>query len=213
MIRVVIADDHELIREGVKNLLLGETDIAVVGEVARSDEVLRAAEKTGADVLILDLHMPGRPGFELLKDIRSLKPELRVLVLTMHPEDSLAVRVLRAGASGYLTKESASEELLRAIRRVAGGGRYISSTLAERLAAALDQTSGKQPHELLSDREYQVFILLAGGKVVPEIAQSLALSSSTISTYRSRILEKMGMSTNAELMHYAISNNLTRPAK
>lgn len=209
MIRVFIADDHPLIREGLRRLLAAEPDLAVAGEVASGTELLEGLARVEADVLVMDMNMPGRPGMETLADVRARRPDLTVLILTMHPEDYLAVRTLRAGAAGYITKDSAPEELLRAIRKVAGGGRYISPGVAERLADAMDLTIDRPPHEGLSDREYEVLILIARGRTSAEIAETLAVSPATVSTYRSRVMEKMGMSTVTELMHYAISRGLT----
>jgi two-component system, NarL family, invasion response regulator UvrY len=208
MIRILIADDHVLIREGLKKLLKSEPDITILGEATTAAETLDAVTNTPLDVLILDMNMPGRSGLDLLRDLRTVKPDLRVLVLTIHPEDSLAVRALRSGASGYITKESAPGDLIVAIRKVAGGGRYISPSLAERLVDALDPKSDRPLHEALSDREYQVFVHIARGRSVSDIAQSLSLSVPTVSTYRARLLKKMHMESNAELIHYALKNHL-----
>lgn len=208
MVRILIADDHPIVRRGLKQILAEEPDLTVGGEAQTSQEVLDQVRRGGWDVLILDISMPGRGGLDVLKEIKHQYPKLPVLVLSMHPEDQYAIRALRAGASGYLTKESAPDELVAAIRKIVRGGKYISPTLAERLAAEIEAPGGKLPHERLSDREYQVLLMIASGKTVSQIAQELSLSVKTISTYRARLLEKMGMKTNAELTHYAIENKL-----
>jgi len=208
MIRILIADDHPVVRSGLKQILAGETDLAVQGEAQNGQEVLELVRKQKCDVLILDLQMPGRSGLDLLKELKHGYPELHVLVLSLHPEDQMAVRALKAGAAGYLTKESAGAELIKAIRKVSHGGKYVSPSLAERLATALGAGSEKPPSEILSDQEYLVMRLIASGKAVGEIAKELSLSAKTISTYRTRIMQKMGMKTNAELTHYAIRNKL-----
>jgi DNA-binding NarL/FixJ family response regulator len=178
------------------------------GEARNSEELMEAIRKQEWDILILDITMPGKSGLDALKEIRPLRPRLPVLVLSMHPEDQFAVRVLKAGAAGYMTKERAPEELIGAIKKVLAGGKYVSSTLAERLAFNLDQETEKAPHEMLSDREYEVLCMIASGKTVGEIADILYLSVKTVSTYRARILEKMNLRTNAELTHYAMKNHL-----
>ncbi|MCC6397594.1 MAG: response regulator transcription factor [Bacteroidetes bacterium] len=212
MIRVFIADDHALIREGLKRLLQSEPDLELAGESVTADDLMGLVPTMNADVLLLDLSMPGRPVLEVIQDIRALRPLLRILILTAHPEDFVAIRMLRAGASGYVTKETASEELLKAIRKAAAGGRYVSSHLADRLAEALDETTDKLPHEMLSDREYQVLLLIAQGKTGPEIAGVLGISPATVNTYRARLMEKMGVSSTSELMSYAIGHGLTGSA-
>jgi len=208
MIRTLIADDHALIREGLKKILKEESDIVVVGEASQAGDVVDALGETAVDVIILDISMPDRSGLDLLKDIKHLYPKVQVLMLSMHPEDRFAIRALKAGAAGYVTKESASEELVKAIRHVVRGGKYVSSNLAEQLASELHASSEKPPHQTLSDREYEVMCLLASGKTLKQIAETLILSLSSINTYRSRILDKMNMRSNAELMHYAIKNKL-----
>jgi len=208
MIKILIADDHPIVREGLKQILQEASDIVVADEASNGQEVLDKVWKNDYDVILLDISMPGRSGLEVLKQLKSQKPGLRVLVLTMHPEEQYAVRVLRAGASGYLTKESAPDELIKAIRKVSRGRKYVSSSLAEKLAFELEIDSEKPLHETLSDREYEVMRMIASGKRVKEIAEELFLSIKTISTYRSRILEKMKMKSSAELMHYAIQNKL-----
>lgn len=208
MIRVYIADDHQLIREGLKKVLKGENGISVAGDTGNPDEIIPFLGSNGADVVVLDLNFPSRSGLEILKDIKSIHPEVAVLLLSMHPEEHYAVRALKAGASGYLTKESAPEELLAAIRKAGAGGKYISQPLAEKLAFDLDLTLGKVSHQMLSDREFEVMILMAKGKPQNEIASDLNLSPSTVNTYRARILEKMGFKSNAELVQYAVKNKL-----
>jgi two-component system, NarL family, invasion response regulator UvrY len=208
VIRVLVADDHAIVRRGLRELL-GETpDVEVAAEAATSSEALECVRRQPLDVVVLDLSLPGRGGLDLLADIKAERAELPVLILTVHPEDQYAVRALKAGASGYITKESAPEVLVDAVRRAAAGGRYVSPTLAEKLALYLDGARRCEPHEALSDREFQVFRLLAGGRTVGQIAEELSLSVKTVSTYRSRVLEKMGLRTNAELTQYAFRNNL-----
>ena len=208
MIRALIADDHAVVRQGLRQILLETSDMVVTGEAANGPEALERARAGGYDVIVLDITMPGRSGFEVLKELRLEDPALPVLVLSMHSEEQFAVRLLKAGASGYLNKESAPEELVKAIRKVVSGGRYVSPRLAEKLAFEIDSGSDKLLHETLSDREFQVMRMMASGQTVKEIAAELALSVKTISTYRARILDKMNLHTNAELIHYAIQNQL-----
>ena len=209
--RILIADDHAVVRQGLTNILLRAYPHAVCGEARNATELLQSLRAEQWDVVILDINMPGRSGLEVLKDLKQERPELPVLVLSMHPEDQYAVRTLKAGASGYLNKDCAPDELANAVMRILEGRRYISPALAEALASGLDptKTSTTLPHETLSDREYQVLCHLAAGKKPREIADALCLTPQTISTYRTRILEKMNMKTTAELMRYAIENNLT----
>ena len=208
MIRTLIADDHAVVRQGLRQILQDTTDMQVTGEAASGPETLDRVRDDSYDVVVLDITMPGRSGFDVLKELRVERPELPVLVLSMHPEEQFAVRLLKAGAAGYLNKESAPEELVKAIRKVVAGGRYVSPTLAEKLAFEIDAGSDRLAHETLSDREFQVMRMMASGKTVKEIAAELALSVKTISTYRARILTKMNLHTNAELIHYAITNQL-----
>ena len=208
LIKILIADDHVIVRRGLRQILEETSDISICAEAANGQEVLQQIASQTVDVLVLDITMPGRSGLDILKEIRQLCPRLPVLVLSMHAEDQFAARVLKAGAAGYLTKESAPEELVKAIRKVHGGGKYISSTQAEKLVYLLDTTSQQMPHEGLSDREYEVLRMIGSGKTVTEIAEEIKLSVKTISTYRTRILEKMRLRTSAELTHYAIKNRL-----
>jgi two-component system invasion response regulator UvrY len=208
MIKVLIADDHTLVRQGLKRILLETKEIESVDEARDSKETAAKVSAKNYDVVLLDISFPGRSGIDVLKQLKFLKPRLPVLILSMHPEEQYAVRSIRAGASGYLTKESATEELIVAIRKVAKGGKYITPSLAEKLATGIGRPSDKTLHELLSDREYQVMCMIASGKAVKEIAQALNLSAKTISTHRSRILKKMGMENNAQLTHYAIKHEL-----
>lgn len=205
--RVLIADDHAVVRFGLKQILLDEYGALEVGEAADAHETLRLAHAHDWDLVVLDISMPGRSGLEVLKELKQTRPRLPVLILTTHPEEQYAVRVLKAGAAGYMTKESAPEHLVEAVRRVTAGGRYITPTLADLLVTNL-AAADRPPHEALSDREFQVLRLIASGKTVGQIADALSLSPNTVSTYRTRILEKTGMKTNAELTHYAISNGL-----
>ena len=208
MIRILVADDHAIVREGLKQIVAETSDIAVADEASNGQEVLNKVWKHDYDVVLLDISMPGRGGLDILKELKSKSPDLPVLILTMHPEAQYAVRVLKAGASGYLTKESLPDELVRAIQIVSLGKKYVSSSLAERLAFDLERDTEKPLHETLSDREYQVMCMIASGKTVTDIAEELSLSVKTISTYRSRILEKTNMANNAELTHYALQNRL-----
>ncbi|HNQ64491.1 MAG TPA: response regulator transcription factor [Smithella sp.] len=208
MIRILVADDHAVVRQGVKQILADVTDMTVQDEAQNGPETLKKVTDNNYDVVLLDISMPGRSGLEVLEDIKAQHPKLAVLILSMHPEEQYAVRALRAGASGYLTKASAPQELIGAIRKVAGGGKYVTSSLAEKLADELEIDTEKLPHERLSNREHQVMLMLAEGKSVSDIADELCLSVKTISTYRTRVMSKMGMKKNAELTLYAVHNKL-----
>ena len=208
MLYVLVADDHAVVRLGLRSIIDDTPDLRVAAEVSTGAEVLTLTRERRFDVVLLDLTMPGTSGLEVLAHLRAEHPRLPVLVLSMHAEDQYAVRVLRAGAAGYLNKESAPERLVEAIRRVAAGGRYVSPETAERLLDAVTIGSQGPEHEALSDREFQVMRLLAGGLAVGEIAERLSLSVKTVSTYRTRVLEKLHMRTNADLTRYALANGL-----
>lgn len=206
-IRILIADDHPIVREGYKKILMSQPDMDVTGEAGNGQEVLDLIQKKDFDLILLDISMPGRSGLEILKELKSQKPHLPVMILSIYPEEQYAVRAFRDGASGYLTKASTPKELISAIRKVSQGGRYVTEALAEKLTYFLGDVD-KAPHEKLSDREYQVMLLIASGKTVTLVAEELCLSVKTISTYRRHILEKMQFSTNAEITMYAIQNKL-----
>jgi two-component system, NarL family, invasion response regulator UvrY len=208
MIKVLIADDHAVVRSGLKQILAETSDIVVAGEATNGRETFEKVQQQHWDALVLDITMPGRSGLEVLKDIKHLKPDLPVLVLSMHAEEQFATRTLKAGASGYLNKESAPEELVKAIRKICAGGKYVNATQAERLVGELTGATSKLPHEVLSDREYEILCLIASGKTPTQIATDLSLSIKTVSTYRARLLEKMQLTTNAQLTHYAIKGGL-----
>ncbi len=206
--RVLIADDHAIVRAGLRLLLAECPDIAVTGEAASGQELLRKIRESAWDVVLLDIAMPGRSGLDILRQIKNERPKLAILILSSHDEGQYAIRALRAGAAGYLTRHCAPEELTGAVIRVARGGKYISPVLAEKLANAIDNNVHDAPHEALSNRELQVFQMLAAGMQVSQIGRALSLSSKTISTHRAKILKKMNMRSNAELMFYAIDNGL-----
>ena len=207
-IKVLIADDHAIVREGLKQILADTKDIVVAGDAENGNDAIKLARKRPGDVLLLDISMPDRSGIDILKQLRSEFPKLIVLMLSMHREDQYAIRSLKAGAAGYLNKQSAPSELVNAIRQVAAGKKYISPALAQELANQINDDREVPPHETLSDREYQTLIMIASGKTVSDIAVELALSVKTISMYRSRLLQKMKLRHNAELTHYAIKNHL-----
>jgi two-component system, NarL family, invasion response regulator UvrY len=210
MIKVIIADDHPIVRAGMKQILSESGDIFVAGEADSGEGLLQAIQKGAYDAVLLDITMPGIGGLETLKRIRALKPDLPVLILSIHSEEQFALRTLKAGAAGYLTKSSAPAELVRAIRQVTAGRKFISAAFGEKLVMQFQHDLSRLPHERLSEREFQVLCMIANGKTVSEIAESLNLSVKTVSTYRSRILEKTGMNTSAELTTYAIRNNICR---
>ena len=208
MIKILITDDHAIVRRGLRQILSETSDIVVGDEAENAHQLLQLLPKNEYGVLVLDISLPGRSGFDVLKQVKALRPKLPILIHSMHSEEQFAVRALKAGASGYITNESAPEELIKAIRKVHTGGRYVSAALGEKLALGLVDDSSKAPHEALSDREYQVMYLIASGKMSKDIAQELSLSVKTVSTYRARLLEKMKMKTNADLTRYAIHNHL-----
>ena len=208
MTRVLLADDHALVRDGLRHILRNTSGFDVVGEACDGASTIALIRSTAAEVLVLDLSMPGRNGVELVKQIKDEKPALRVLVLTMHAEQQYAVRAFKAGASGYLTKESASAELVAAVTKVAAGGVYVSLTMAEQFAQSLNEPADTLPHQRLSDRELDVYRRIAAGQTITEIAQELCVSSKTVSTYKTRILEKMQMPHEVALLRYAIHHKL-----
>lgn len=208
MIRIFIADDHAIVRKGLKQILLEQYPSAIIGEAADVETLITAVINEQWDVVICDMNMPGRSGLDALHQIKQSSPKLPVLIMSMYPEDQYALRVLKAGASGYLAKETIHDDIIKAIETVRLGKRFITAGIAEKLADALDEDAARQPHEALSDREFDVLKLLASGKSVTEIAEQLSLSATTVSTYRSRIMNKMNMHSNAELTRYALENNL-----
>jgi DNA-binding NarL/FixJ family response regulator len=209
MIRIVIADDHTIVREGLKQLLSAAGDFQVVGEAADGHEAMQRVRDMDFDVLLLDLSMPGRSGLEVIKQAKAEKPKLRILVLSMHQEHQYAIRAIKSGASGYLTKEAASTLLATALRKVAGGGAYITPEVAEQLALGAMPPTGAEPHTTLSDREFQVFRMIAEGQGVSDIAGKLNLSVKTVSTHKARLMQKLGVASTAELIRYALQHRLT----
>jgi len=210
MIRLAIADDHPIVREGLRRIASAGPGIHVTGEASTAGELFQLLAAAPVDVVLLDVSMPGSAFVETLREIRKQHPSLKVLVLSVHPEDQWAMRALQAGAAGYLTKDHSPEQLLEAIRRVARGGRYVSATLAERLAGMVDGAGTRAPHERLSDREFEVLRALGGGMTVKDVAEQLNLSAKTVSTYRSRLLEKMGLKSKADLVRYAMEHELLK---
>jgi DNA-binding NarL/FixJ family response regulator len=208
MIRILTVDDHAVVRNGIKGVFEGRSQPAVFGEAATAHEALTLVREQEWDVVVLDITLGDRSGIDVIKELKQLRPKLPILILSMHSEAQFARRAFKAGASGYITKDSQPDELAQAIHKVAAGGRYVSPTLAELLVMNLDSGVDKAPHEMLSDREFEIMRLIGSGKTVGEIADLLARSVKTISTYRARILEKMGMRTNAEITYYVIQNNL-----
>jgi DNA-binding NarL/FixJ family response regulator len=212
MTRIVLADDHAIVREGLKRIVADAADFQVVGEAADGTEVMKAVRELDFDVLVLDLSMPGRSGMELIKLLKAEKPKLRILVLSMHQETQYAVRAIKSGASGYLTKESAPAQLEAAIRKIAGGGAYISAEVAEQLAlGAMPGGDGGLPHESLSDREFEVFRLLVAGEAVSDVAAKLNLSVKTVSTHKANLMHKLGMSNQTDMVRYALRHGLLEP--
>lgn len=212
MIRLLLADDHTIVRAGLKEILADTGDISVEGEAATGAEVLARIRERDYDVAVLDMSMPGRSGVELIRQVKREKPKLRILVLSMHSEAQYAVRALKAGASGYLTKDGATEQLVAAIRRIAAGGAYVTPEVAERLARDIERPGDAPPHTLLSDREFQVFLAIVRGKTVTAIADELSLSVKTVSTHKARIMEKMGLSGSVDLVRYAMRHGLVEDA-
>jgi two-component system invasion response regulator UvrY len=208
VIRVLIADDHPVVRRGLIEILVHHLEDVVCGEAENARQVLAEVQRHSWDLLILDITMPGRSGYDILGDLKQLQPKLPILVLSMHPEDQYAKRALTAGARGYLKKESAPEELIQAVRKLLAGGRYVSPALAEQFARDLHESEDRPVHETLSPREFEILVMIGSGKTVSQIAEELHLSVTTVSTYRARVLEKMQMATTAELMRYAFHNHL-----
>jgi len=208
MLKILIADDHAIVREGIKQILAEIPDKVTTDEAINGQEVIQKVWNNNYDMVLLDISMPGRSGLDILKQLKSEQPALKILILSMHPEEQYAVRALKAGASGYLTKESTPLELTEAIKKVSLGKKYVSASLAETLASHLETTTEKPLHETLSNREYEVMCMISSGKTVKEIGNELSLSVKTISTYRTRILEKMNMKNNAQITHYTIQNRL-----
>jgi DNA-binding NarL/FixJ family response regulator len=202
VIKVLIADDHTIVRDGLRRLVDAESDMAVAGEAQNGNEVLEMVRHAPVDVVLLDISMPGRNGLETLKELKRQHPSIAAIILSMHPKDQYAVRVLRAGASGYITKESAPEELIQAIRKAFAGEKFISPDVAELLADYIERGETGEPHRVLSDREFEVFRKIAQGKTVTQISKELFLSVKTVSTYRTRVVEKTGLTTNAAIVQY-----------
>ncbi|MBL7738424.1 MAG: response regulator transcription factor [Chitinophagaceae bacterium] len=208
MLKILIADDHAIVRKGLKQILLEEYPSAAISEVSDAESLLADITRDEWSVVICDMNMPGRSGLDALTQIKQIAPRLPVLIMSMYPEDQYALRVLKAGASGYLGKDNIHDDIIKAVQTVLLGKKFITPTIAEKLANALGEDISRQPHESLSDREFDVFKLLASGKAISDIAAQLSLSATTVSTYRSRIMEKMHMRSNAELTRYAIEKSL-----
>jgi len=208
MFRILIADDHAIVRKGLRQLIVEDYPTAIIEEVSNVESLIALVVKGEWDLIISDISMPGRSGLEALQQIKEINPRIPVLIMSMHPEDQYALRVFKAGASGYLSKDAVHEELMTAIRLIRNGRKFITPSIAEKLAGALDTDADKEPHEYLSNREFDVLKMLAGGKSISEIAEQLSLSATTVSTYRARILEKTGMKTNADLTRYALEKKL-----
>jgi len=208
VIKIIIADDHIIIRAGIKQLLEGAHDMVVAGEASDGQRLIQEIQKNHYDVIVIDISMPGRNGIEIIKQIRASGDKTPILALSYYPEEQFAIRVLKAGACGYMNKDVQPEELVEAIYKVARGGTYVSPAVAEKLAMNINMTQDASPHESLTDREHEVFLKIAGGMTVSEIADEMFLSVKTVSTYRARILEKLNLKNNAEITYYAIRNNL-----
>jgi two-component system, NarL family, invasion response regulator UvrY len=211
MIEVFIADDHAVVRRGIKQILADDPEITVIGEASNAEEIMQQLYEKHWDVLILDITMPGKSGLDVLIELRQRKPDMKILILSMHPEEEVALTALKSGAAGYLNKSSVPGELVKAVKRINLGGRYITTSLAESIAFSIEKDPAILPHQYLSDREFQVMCLIASGNTLTEISKILSLSIKTVSTYRTRILEKLNMNTNVELTHYAIKHRLIVP--
>jgi len=205
---ILIVDDHAVVRKGIKQILSEEGNISFIGEASNSEELFKQLYDTNWDIIVLDITLPGKNGLDILFELRQRKPDIKVLILTMHPEEEIAIRALKSGASGYLNKDSVPGELTKAIMKIFDGGKYISSSLGEKLAMYLDRDVSALPHESLSAREFQILCLISSGHSLTQIADELSISVKTVSTYRTRILEKMDMKSNVELTHYTIKHKL-----
>jgi len=208
MINVLIADDHAVVRKGIRQIISEDEEINVLGEASNSDEIIAQLYDYDWDVFVLDITMPGKNGLDVMIEIKQKRPEIKILILSMHPEEEIALRALKTGASGYLNKDSVPGELIKAIRKIYSGGRYISSMLAESIVFSHEREEYLLPHEALSEREFQVMCLIASGNTLSQIAEELSLSIKTVSTYRTRIMDKMNMKSNVEITHYSIKNKL-----
>jgi DNA-binding NarL/FixJ family response regulator len=208
MKRILIVDDHPIVRDGLKQILARTEDLVVEGEAASADEALSLVRASEWDLVVLDISLPGRTGIDLLRDLRRERPRLPVLILSIHPEEELGVRAVKAGASGYLNKDCAADDLVRAIQLIVSGSKYISRSLADRIVEEIQRDSNKPPHETLSDREYEVMALIASGKSMKEVGAALSLSKSTVSTYRKRVFEKLKVQSNADITRYALHHGL-----
>jgi DNA-binding NarL/FixJ family response regulator len=207
-IKILIADDHPVVREGIKQIIGKAPDMIIGGEALTGQEVLDKVSSEEWDVIILDVNMPGKDGFVVLRELRRDHPKLPILILSVYPEEQIGVRILRAGASGFLNKESAPKELLNAIRKIHAGGKFVSPTLAEKLAVEIEYRTGNEPHTILSDREFQILCFIASGKTISEIGNDLSISEKTVRTYRDRLMKKMNLKNDVELTHYALKHHL-----
>lgn len=208
MIEILIVDDHAIVREGIKTILKLESGFSVTGMAKNAAEALKVVASKKVDVMILDISLPGRSGLEIIKEVKKVQPHTRIIMLSIYPEDRFAIRAFKAGASGYLTKEMAPEMIVEAVRKVSSGGKYITPAIAEKLADELNELTEKSPHERLSDREFDVMCMIGSGRALIEIAEKLGISDRTVSTYRTRILKKMTLKNNSEVIHYVIDNGL-----